>query len=325
MDNEIKKDNPEVSNEDVMNLLDYKPITTVKPDVIDDRTLSFTESSLETRLKKIRDEADKYRTPYPWEQEEVIFERKPEEKKEYVKQVYTVQPSNYRQSYSGKSKTTSTYIITAQDASLDQSQRPVDNSPLGTPTTYKQKYGNYTYTFTTQGRNRIHGRYYHDNVGKDWSYAILPGTEHIKDIGARLDKVHGKNRPGEKNGYLPNSVLAEAPGAVGKNNRLHIDCIASWNLMRAAAKKEGINLIPYSCYRNYARQLELWNNRGSSKGRVAPPGKSNHGLGRAMDIGAGGGSENIIKQRKWMTNNGHKYGWFWGDAPTENWHFVYCW
>lgn len=317
MDNEIKKDNPEVSNEDVMNLLDYKPITTVKPDVIDDRTLSFTESSLETRLKKIRDEADKYRTPYPWEQEEVIFERTPEVKKEYVKQVYTVQPSNYRQSYSGKSKTTSTYIITAQDASLDQSQRPVDNSATGTPATYKQKYGNYTYTFTTEGRERL-PRYGLD--GKEWSYAILPGTEHIKNIDARLKRVQGKNRPGEKNARIPPHMLTDAPGAIGRNKRLHIDCIASWNLMREAAKKEGVNLIPYSCYRDWDTQKALY--YAPHKNAVAKPGESNHGWGRAMDIGAG---KDKNKQRKWMTNNGHKWGWFWGDARTENWHFVYCW
>lgn len=325
MDNDIKKENSEISDENVKALLDYEPLKTVKPDVIDDRTTSYTEGIYEERVKKIRSESDKRRAPYPWEQEEIVLEKTKKEKPKYTRQTYTVQPSDYRRSYSGKSKITSTYIITAEDGSLDQSRERVDNSPLGTPSTYKEKYGNYTYTFTSEGRQNIHGKRAHDNAGRDWKYAILPGTEGIKDVGTRLNKVTGKKRPGEKNGNLPNTVLAEAPGAIGKNNRLHIDCIASWNLMRAAAKKEGINLIPYSCYRNYNTQLKLWNGRGSSKGRVAPPGKSNHGLGRAMDVGAGGSSEDIIRQRKWITNNGHKWGWFWGDAPSENWHFVYCW
>lgn len=310
MDNDIKKENAEISDENVNALLDYEPLTTVKPDVIDDRTTSYTEGIYEERVKKIRSESDKRRAPYPWEEEEVVLEKTKKEKPKYTRKTYTVQPSDYRRSYSGKSKITSTYIVTAEDGSLDQSRKSVDNSPNGTPTSYTQKYGNYTYTFTNAGHP--HG----------WSYAILPGTENIRNLDARLEKIRGKSRPGEKNADLPNRVLAVAPGAIGKNNRLHIDCVNSWIQMREAAKKEGVNLIPYSCYRDYNTQVYLWNKYGRDTSRVARPGQSNHGLGRAMDIGAGA---SITKQKKWVTNNGHKWGWFWGDAKGEDWHFVYCW
>lgn len=310
MDNQIKNENAEVSDETAKTLLDYTPLTLFKPEVIDDRTTSYTQGIYEERVKKIRSESDKRRSPYPWEQEEVVLERPKKENEKYTRRVYTVQPSAYRRNYSGKSKITSTYVVTAEDGSLDQSTKPVDNSPNGTPRTYTQKYGNYTYTFTNAGHP--HG----------WSYAILPGTENIKGLDTRLAKVTGKSKPGEKNADLPNRVLAVAPGAIGKNNRLHIDCVNSWIQMRDAAKKEGVNLVPYSCYRDYDAQVYLWNKYGRDTSRVAKPGRSNHGWGRAMDIGSGATAS---KQKKWVTNNGHKWGWFWGDAKGEDWHFVYCW
>lgn len=308
MDRDIKRENSEISDQNAKALLDYAPLASFKPEVIDDRTTSYTEGIYEQRIKKIRKESDKRRSPYPWEQEEVVLARPKKEKKEYKRQVYTVQPSDYRKSYGGKSKISSTYVVTAEDGSLDQSNKPVDNSAYGTPSTFVQKSGNYT--FTNQGHP--HG----------WTYAILPGTENIKNIDTRLAKVMGRPKPGEKNADLPNRVLAVAPGAVGKNNKLHVDCVNAWIQMREAAKKEGLNIIPYSCYRDYDYQLYLWNKYGKNPKRVGRPGHSNHGWGRAMDIGYGASAS---KQKKWVTNNGHKWGWFWGDAKGEDWHFVYCW
>ena len=209
MDNDIKKENTEISDENIKALLDYEPLTTVKPDVIDDRTTSYTEGIYEERVKKIRSESDKRRAPYPWEQEEVVLEKTKKEKPKYTRQTYTVQPSDYRRSYSGKSKITSTYVVTADDGALDYSQERKDNSDYGTPRPFVQKSGNYT--FTNEGHP--HG----------WSYAILPGTENIRNLDARLEKIRGKSRPGEKNADLPNRVLAVAPGAIGKNNKLHIE------------------------------------------------------------------------------------------------------
>lgn len=309
MDRDIKRENSEISDQNAKALLDYAPLASFKPEVIDDRTTSYTEGIYEQRIKKIRKESDKRRSPYPWEQEEVVLARPKKEKNEYKRQVYTVQPSDYRKSYSGKSKISSTYVVTAEDGSLDQSKKPVDNSAYGTPTTFVQKSGNYNYTMTTEGHPH------------KWTYAILPGTEHIKNLDIRLSKVMGKSRPGEKNADLPNRVLAVAPGAIGKNKFLHVDCVNAWIQMREAAKKDGVNLVPYSCYRDYDTQKAIYYDP-KRKSDAAKPGRSNHGFGRAMDVGAGA---TALKQKKWITNNGHKWGWFWGDAKSENWHFVYCW
>ena len=43
---------------------------------------------------------------------------------------------------------------------------------------------------------------------------------------------------------------------------------------------------------------------------------SNHGWGIAIDIK---GSD----AKSWVRNNGEKYGWWWGEAPSEDWHFTY--
>ena len=26
----------------------------------------------------------------------------------------------------------------------------------------------------------------------------------------------------------------------------------------------------------------------------------------------------------WIRKNGEKYGWYWGEATSENWHFTFC-
>jgi LAS superfamily LD-carboxypeptidase LdcB len=52
------------------------------------------------------------------------------------------------------------------------------------------------------------------------------------------------------------------------------------------------------------------------------PGTSNHGLGRAIDVA---GNIDKHKAQKWINLNGDKFGWYWGDAKAEEWHFVYVW
>jgi hypothetical protein len=45
-------------------------------------------------------------------------------------------------------------------------------------------------------------------------------------------------------------------------------------------------------------------------------GGSNHGWGRAIDIGPD-------KAQDWIRLNGWRYGWYWGEAKTEEWHFTW--
>lgn len=57
--------------------------------------------------------------------------------------------------------------------------------------------------------------------------------------------------------------------------------------------------------------------KGTSSVAAARPGTSNHGWGRAIDISP----ENV---QKWIKKNGSKYGWCWGEAEGEPWHFTFC-
>jgi hypothetical protein len=45
-------------------------------------------------------------------------------------------------------------------------------------------------------------------------------------------------------------------------------------------------------------------------------GGSNHGWGRAIDIGP-------RATQDWIRINGWRYGWYWGEAPSEEWHFTW--
>jgi len=90
--------------------------------------------------------------------------------------------------------------------------------------------------------------------------------------------------------------------------------------------RNSINLV--SAYRKAETQCELldWDNyqrtgkfrkKGKLSVPVAPPGTSNHGWGRAIDMYP----KNV---QQWIKSNGTKYGWCWGEAKSEAWHFTFC-
>jgi LAS superfamily LD-carboxypeptidase LdcB len=89
--------------------------------------------------------------------------------------------------------------------------------------------------------------------------------------------------------------------------------------MFEAAKKDGIGIYisgPLSAYRDYAGQVKVRKLYGSSK--TATPGTSNHGWAKAIDVSG----DNV---QKWINLNGDRFGFYWGDARNEDWHFVYVW
>lgn len=116
----------------------------------------------------------------------------------------------------------------------------------------------------------------------------------------------------------------------------------SWNLMKNAAKKDGITLILVSAFRSIERQKELIEEKrnqnipDSKIFRVlARPGYSEHHTGRALDLHTPGSA--LLKEDfenteafKWMQKNGSKYG-FYMSYPRQNkyniiyepWHWCY--
>lgn len=57
--------------------------------------------------------------------------------------------------------------------------------------------------------------------------------------------------------------------------------------------------------------------KGTANTAAAKPGTSNHGWGRALDLSG-------PTAQKWIKENGPKYGWCWGEAKGEPWHFTFC-
>lgn len=84
----------------------------------------------------------------------------------------------------------------------------------------------------------------------------------------------------------------------------------------AAAKSAGQNTLVTSSFRTYAKQAELYACAPGCTGGnpVAKPGRSNHQMGFAFDIGMGTNSNFNL----WMRSNGETFGYKWfgsGDVP----------
>lgn len=131
-----------------------------------------------------------------------------------------------------------------------------------------------------------------------------------------------------KNGLLPVESIIKISDEQAK---LHKDAIDSYEQMKVDAKKENITIKltdKDSGYRPLGSQekgcsegftqwcawIRFKNGTGSE---AASPGTSNHGWGRAIDVSGGAA-------KKWVKENGEKYGWCWGEAPSESWHFTFC-
>lgn len=126
---------------------------------------------------------------------------------------------------------------------------------------------------------------------------------------------------------VPDSKLEYIGPAKGKicgDNYLKPDAAAQFKKMQAAAKSDGINIVPICAYRTDSEQLDIWNsyncNVKSCSGTVAKPCAlsggtgSNHSSGYAIDIELDGCSKTTAncysksKIYKWMKDHGSIYG-----------------
>lgn len=117
--------------------------------------------------------------------------------------------------------------------------------------------------------------------------------------------------------YIPENLVMprvafESPGNIQKN---YMDATAAKALeeMFEAAKKQGIHLVAVSGYRSYSRQSTLYNRAvaslGSDQNGTAPPGKSEHQTGLAMDLNSISQSFEYTKEGQWLKHNAHLYGY----------------
>ena len=118
------------------------------------------------------------------------------------------------------------------------------------------------------------------------------------------------------NGKVPRDALTP----IGQGGHvLYAPAATSFQAMRAAAARDGLELKITDSYRTYDQQVELAARKGLSKngGWAAVPGTSNHGWGLAVDANV-----NDPKMFAWLQQHGHEYGWV-QEASREPWHWEF--
>ena len=127
-------------------------------------------------------------------------------------------------------------------------------------------------------------------------------------------------------------------GYRGKKIKLHHLAAKAWRAMVAEARTHGIlapMLEPVSGYRSTARQKVLfrkavkkYGSKSAARQWVAPPGRSAHHSGRAIDLHLGSSisSRHVKKMRKtdawkWLNDNAERFGFY--PYKKEPWHWEY--
>jgi hypothetical protein len=129
---------------------------------------------------------------------------------------------------------------------------------------------------------------------------------------AQVNPIHPDNRAapisGYTNGQLPLSLLRHvSPTCIAFR-----DASPSLISMIAAARRDGVNLSPSDCYRDYAGQVAMrqsWCDRNACH-MAAVPGSSNHGWGKAVDFrDQSGGLTWTSAGYLWLKANAWRFGW----------------
>jgi len=131
--------------------------------------------------------------------------------------------------------------------------------------------------------------------------------------------------PGQANGRLDTSRLT----VIDPHCSIWSDAAPSLRAMLDDATRDGVQLAPEECYRDYDGQV-YWRNLWCWFGHcenAAVPGTSNHGWAKAIDLKDQQvelvfGSPGWV----WMRDHAATYGWNWpwpgtGAYGAEPWHF----
>lgn len=121
------------------------------------------------------------------------------------------------------------------------------------------------------------------------------------------------------NGLIPSKYLCPLPQ---KGEQLRADAALAFYKLNAAYKKQfKHDMCVRDSYRSLANQQRVYIER---PGFAAIPGRSNHGLGTAVDL-CGGVQNSGSTPFNWLESNSRKYGWFhprWAySSPFEPWHW----
>lgn len=127
------------------------------------------------------------------------------------------------------------------------------------------------------------------------------------------------------NGALPARALCPLVGSPGES--LRPGAAAAFNALSKAFERDtGATICVTDSYRSLAEQVSVKADKGKW---AATPGRSQHGLGLAVDL-CGGIQSFGTAQHLWMRQNAPLYGWFhpgWAEAGgslPEPWHWEYA-
>jgi zinc D-Ala-D-Ala carboxypeptidase len=156
-------------------------------------------------------------------------------------------------------------------------------------------------------------------------------TQALVKLGIKIDKV-GRAALGcnplqvslandYPNGLIPTTLLCPLQQ---KGHQLRADAaIAFVSLNEAYKRRFGKNMCVTDAYRSLSEQQSVYYRR---PGFAAVPGRSNHGLGLAVDL-CGGVERFRSAEFNWLEKNGKRYGWIHPDwaysSPFEPWHWEY--
>lgn len=156
-------------------------------------------------------------------------------------------------------------------------------------------------------------------------------TAALVKLGIKIDKVgraalgcnplRAATADSYPNGLIPKGMLCPLQQ---KGFSLRADAtIAFVSLNEAFRQRFGKAMCVTDAYRSLAEQQSVYYRR---PGFAAVPGRSNHGLGLAVDL-CGGVDRSGSVEFVWMEKNSKRYGWFhpsWAySSPFEPWHWEY--
>ncbi|MFI6484308.1 D-alanyl-D-alanine carboxypeptidase family protein [Nonomuraea sp. NPDC050663] len=156
-------------------------------------------------------------------------------------------------------------------------------------------------------------------------------TQALVKLGIKIDKV-GRAALGcnplqigvaddYPNGLIPGHLLCPLQQ---KGHQLRADAAIAFVSLNEAYKRQfGRSMCVSDAYRNLSEQQSIYYRR---PGFAAVPGRSNHGLGLAVDL-CGGVERFRSAEFNWLEKNGKRYGWIHPDwaysSPFEPWHWEY--
>lgn len=166
------------------------------------------------------------------------------------------------------------------------------------------------------------------------SSAIRPSGKFVPWDGSRVGSVSrsrdlqdylGRHAVEIRNGYLEGSgLLVNVSGSIHAGSaRLLEPAAQSWEVMRSAAARDGIDLRVIDTYRSYETQAyahELYL-AGEKRANVLPPGKSEHGNGLAIDVSNGRLVHPGDREWEWLNAHGERFGWY--PISNESWHWEF--